>query len=293
MMEKTAKNGDNSLLFYQIMNYPVPKLKELFFLISDFRTKELENNYKTQDEISFDNIDRLNQFVEHINKFWWIYRAIPFVKNIYLCNSITFNWLKDTSDIDLFFVVKKWKLWTARFVALFLFSIFGLRWYKTKKYKKFDLWFFITDENLNLYPYTIKPFDIYFVYWIAHLVPLYSQVEWTENDIFLENKWIKNLLQNHPLNTVINIWNKHFVGNNWYKNLSEKILNWFLGKWIERLIKYLWMPIVLHKKNKLGKAWAWIVITPRTLKFYWSKVRKIVNYQFNFLLKHQEKDKKH
>lgn len=37
--------------------------------------------------------------------------------------------------------------------------------------------------------------DIYFIYWLAHLVPLYQE---TPENIYKHNKWLESLLPNFP-----------------------------------------------------------------------------------------------
>lgn len=283
-------HGDNRFLFYQIMLYPIPKEKDFFSLVQDYTQIWVREYIEDSDEkFSFETKDSLMaEYISFINKYWWLYRSFPFVKAIYLCNSITFNALKDGSDIDLFIVVKNWKLWTARLFTVLLTQIFWLRWYKKKKWKKFDLWFYITDENINLYSFTQKPIDIYFAYWIAHLVPLYMENQWYENYIYRENSWINNLITNHPLDNIINLWNKIFYWNNWFKRFFEKIFWWKIWNHFERFIKYVWMPIVLLKKKKLWKISSWTVISDDVLKFYWSKVNKIVNLKFKLISKYEE-----
>ena len=119
----------------------------------------------------------MEEFITHIEKYGRRYKALPFVKNIFLCNSITFNSLKKDSDIDLFIITKKNSLWRARFRSVLLFALTGLKRSRKKKEKKFCLSFYITEDHKSLYNIMISKTDIYLNYWLAHLVPLYSEHE--------------------------------------------------------------------------------------------------------------------
>lgn len=274
-------------LFYDLMSYPVPKNKELFALFQDYSqiwvktyTDKIDENYSYIEQSPL-----MAEYISFINRYWWLYRSLPFIKAIYICNSMSFNHINEQSDIDLFIIVQDWKLWTARFFSVVLMQLFWLRWYKKKRWKKFDVWFYITQKDLNLYPYTLKPYDLYFAYWVAHLVPLYCSKTWEENAIYESNKWINNLLPNHPLVPVINIWNKLFYGDSWFKRFMQKLFWKKLWKRFEKFIKYIWLPVVLVKKQKLWKSSTGTVITDDVLKFYWSIVRKTINLKFSMHMK--------
>jgi hypothetical protein len=49
----------------------------------------------------------MDNFLTYIKKFSRLYRSVPFIQSIYLCNAITFNALHQDSDIDVFIVTKK------------------------------------------------------------------------------------------------------------------------------------------------------------------------------------------
>lgn len=261
------------------MKYPVPKNKELFFWFNE--EKKTVNN--TCDDV-YSWTERnilLDDFLNVINKYWWLYRSFPFIKNIYLCNSITFNAIDSESDIDFFLVVKKNRLWTARFFSVVISHLLWLRWWKKKQTKKIDLWFYISEDVLNIYNICLKPYDLYMIYWLIHLVPLYSEkFEW-KNIIFNENKWIKNYLPNWNWEQTINLWNDFFEWNSLFKKILEKIFWWLLWDIFESLIKFIWLPIVMYKTKKQGNHAWWILISDKILKFHWSDIRKIVNLKYS------------
>lgn len=129
-VESGNSNHDNH--FYESMGYPIP----FCFDGKNFSWKE-KNPY-------------LEEYLDFIQQWEKVYVNLPFVKTIYLCNSITFNALKSDSDIDFFMVVAEKRIWTARFFCLFFFSILHIKRSVKYKVKKFCLSFRVTEQHQNL-----------------------------------------------------------------------------------------------------------------------------------------------
>lgn len=77
-----------------------------------------------------------------------ILSAMPFVRMLAVCNSLAYDNARDESDIDLFIITAKNKIWTSRFYANLLLRVFNLRPKKDDKKDKICLNFFISDANL-------------------------------------------------------------------------------------------------------------------------------------------------
>ena len=101
------------LKFYEIMNYPVPKEAELFFQFSDTQStnenkllkdskKEYTKNIFSRDKKS----EYMDEYLKEVKRLKSVFQSIPFVEQIFLCNSISFNALDKNSDIDLFIITK-------------------------------------------------------------------------------------------------------------------------------------------------------------------------------------------
>lgn len=105
-----------------------------------------------------------------VQKIYWI----PFVRGVFLCNTVAFGWPKDTSDVDVFIVIKQGRLWVTRFLVTMMLSLFGLRRNKKRTKDKICLSFYITDQALNLSDIQIVKPDVYLVYWLRNLMPLYD-----------------------------------------------------------------------------------------------------------------------
>lgn len=265
---------DQKLLFYEIMNYPVPKEYQFF----GYWAKKNNENFKTKKTFSRDKKNEyIDQFITKINKFWNLYKSLPFISEIFLCNSITFNSLKEDSDIDIFIITKKNKLRRARFFSELYFTILGQKRFKRHKKQKFCLSFYTREDNTNLYPIMLKnKSDIYLWYRLAHLVPLYQEKE-NDNWIYKANPRFIAMFPNHPQKYCINIWSNLFTGKSIFKKIIEFLFGWLFWKLIEKVIKYTRTPILRYKTKKLWEKWKWIIVNDKMLKFYDDKRYQIAS----------------
>jgi len=254
---------NKELIFYKIMNYPVPKQKKFFYFEKENKEKfQIKNEFSRNEKNQF-----MDKFIEKINKYWKLYQSLPFVKEIFLCNSISFNALKRDSDIDLFIITKSNSIRRARFFSAIFFKILKLKRSIKDKRQKFCLSFYITEDHKNLYPIMLEKTDIYLAYRLAHLVPLYQETI-DENGIYKKNKRLKTLIPNHPQKYSIKIWNKLFSWKTKLKKIIEFLFGWIFWVLIEKTIKLIRKAILSKKIKKLWTKWKHIVISDKMLKFH-------------------------
>jgi hypothetical protein len=48
----------------------------------------------------------MDEYIQEIKRLESIFQSIPFIEQIFLCNSISFNALDENSDIDLFIITE-------------------------------------------------------------------------------------------------------------------------------------------------------------------------------------------
>lgn len=276
-----------SLDFYKALKYPVPNNKEFFI-------HQKKQNWPINDLQSDPNVfsrdiksDLMTEFITHIDKYHRLYKSIPWVRAIFLCNSITFNALHDNSDIDLFIISKKNRIRRAKFWSTLLFTIFWLKRLWKSSRKKFCLSFLISEDWLNLQKIYRKTGDIYLPYWIWHLTPLYADNKSISQEFIDSNWWIKHQLPNHPLKFVINIWNKQSHWSTFFKKLLDSKIANFLVSLCEKIISSLWIPIIKLKMSLKKEKHQNIVLTKTMLKFHKDKRR-----QYYFLFKKQRKSQR-
>ncbi|MDR2416093.1 MAG: hypothetical protein LBD75_05860 [Candidatus Peribacteria bacterium] len=152
----------------------------------------------------------MNDYLAEIEKYATLYKSLPFVEEIYLCNSITFNALHENSDIDLFIITRPERIRTAKFWAMLFCTFAGIKRSLKKKGKRICLSFFITADHQNLYALSLPHLDIYLSYRIQHLVLLYQSNPTKQPEIFKKNKRVQGVLPNYPSKQCIFLGNQVF-----------------------------------------------------------------------------------
>ena len=268
------------LLFYDLMWYNYPLDKTYFYLnhnlIEKIKYKPILKKKLSSNTQNYENI---------LNKYSFLYKQIPFIENIYVCNSLSFKSIKDNSDIDLFIITKENRIFLAKFFVWIFFKIFKMYW--THKKWKFCIWFYISNVDLDLYPISIYPIDLYLSYWIAHLQPLYSEKKENIDNIFMQNMWVKQIIPNfngkHKKILKINITHDSWI----LKKFLEKIFWWTL---LNNIIWYFWKKRMNKNKKSMWKRWKNIIISDNILKFQAPDIRKLVYLKYK-TLKHNNKYK--
>lgn len=277
------------LKFYEIMKYPVPKNTEVYFQYSESKLlnpnknlwiKKLENNNFSWDKKS----KYMDEYLNEIKRLETTFQSIPFIEEIYLCNSITFNALDENSDIDLFIITEPWRIRTVKFRSMILFTLKWAKriWKRTRK--KICLSFFITSNQQNLYPISLPSMDIYLAYWIAHLVLIYKTEESPESVIFTQNKWVKWILPNYQEKQTISLWINPFKWNTKFKDIIETLWGWFLWNIFERIVKYI-QKAIIRLKIMLNPIWNKdVIVSDNMLKFH-QDIREKVSLKYNIKVK--------
>lgn len=212
------------------------------------------------------------KFLEKFSKYKFLFSICPFIKWIFIWNTIAFWSAKESSDIDLFIVFENWRIWIWRFILTFLLQIFWVRrhWKKTKW--RFCLSFFASEkwafelENIQIE----KDKDIYLAIWTVTLIPVFWSKKFFE-EFFEKNKWVENY------------WIK-FLNEKNFPNDEKKFLKKFLEKilnfnFIENFLRRILKPRSENKKNKIKNNY-WIIISDDYLKFHDNDKRREIMEKF-------------
>jgi len=113
--------------------------------------------------------EKMKQSLRGIKKL----ARVPFIRSVFVCNTVAGVGVEEKSDIDVFIIVKKGRIFLARAIATFILSLFNLRRTKRKIKNKICLSFYVTDDNLNLSSIAFEN-DVYLMYWLAQLIPVYD-----------------------------------------------------------------------------------------------------------------------
>ena len=276
------------LRFYEIMNYPVPKRSEPYFQYSDTnqKNKSIKNSkYEENNDFSRDKKSKyMDEYLEEIKRLKNTFKSIPFVEEIYLCNSITFNALNKDSDIDIFIITQPWRIWSAKFRSMILFTIKNAKRFWKHIRKKICLSFFITSDQQNLYSISLPSMDIYLSYRIAHLVLIYQREKDKKPSFFKQNQRVKGILPNFQEKQTISLWIKPFEWNTKFKNFLEIIWNWFIWNIFEYTIKIIQL-LIIKLKILINPIWNKDVITTDTMLKFHKDIREKISLKYSIKIK--------
>lgn len=195
---------------------------------------------------------------------------VPFIEAVFVCNTVAGAGVKKESDIDVFIVIKKGRLWIARLLTTITLSLFGLKRTKKNIIDKICLSFYATDDALDLSKIKIDGDDIYLVYWLDNLIPIYDPKH-IQAKIKDENSWAKSFLPNSQVNyealprwtvkdTGIPKYIKLFFEKSWEKSLGDMVET--QAKGIQKTKMKLNLMSAQSKENTD------VVITDSMLKFH-------------------------
>ncbi len=216
-----------------------------------------------------------------------IFRFLPFVKLVAICNNLAYRNAGPESDIDFFVITKKGRIWQTRFCMILIITLLGLRPPKEKAKDKICLSFFITEEEMDLSKIKIAGEDLYLVYWLATLRPVYQRDNFY--DKFIEaNFWLKKYLPNWQPNK---LGFRYRIEDNKINKLIYKfrefICTGFLGDWWENFTKNLQDKLMSQKKKDLAVVGdTRVIINDNILKFHENDRR--AEYQQKFEQKRKE-----
>jgi len=122
---------------------------------------------------------------KYISKIAWI----PGLRMVAVVNSLSMYATHKDSDIDLFIITAKNRIWIVRVCVTLVFWILGV-WRKGEDISgNFCLSFFITEDAMDLEKIAIEE-DIYLYFWIFHMKPILSSED-TYEKFLLANPWIE------------------------------------------------------------------------------------------------------
>lgn len=203
---------------------------------------------------------------------------IPYFKAAALCNMFALNNQKETSDIDVFIITSKKRIWSTRAIVTFFTWLRG-QWRHGKKIaKRFCLSFYITEDNLDLSFMRREPYDIYLVYWIATLA--FVKDDHMQEKFFQANSWIKNFLPNFEPRSEIQYHMSHAPVYQASAHLEEKLWNTRLGDLREKVIRALQLRKMGNKKDLEGARTRDVKIHDTILKFHENDRRDLFREEF-------------
>jgi len=280
-----------TMLFFDIFNFPMtldeishyllglkvdrPHLK---IYLEESRTIEHYHGYyflKGRHEL----VERRNKNLVVTDKLWRkvyrflkFFRMVPFIKMIAVCNTLAYNNPTQESDIDLFVVAKKGRLFTCRAILSVLAHFLGVRRHGGKIAGRFCLSFFVSENAMNLEPLCLKPYDIYMAYWAMSLAPVFG--EETYMKFVAENAWLKRYFPEGLIPGTEFLSKPGFISRG-IKYFFEQMLLGSFGDWIEKFLEKFMINRAEIKAANLPDRRG-IVISPEMLKFHDNDMREII-----------------
>ncbi len=136
---------------------------------------------------------------QRAKKYIGYLRFIPGVQMVAVVNSLSMYATHVDSDIDLFIITEKDRIWFVRVWVTLIFYFLGV-WRKGEDIAgNFCLSFFITEEFLDLQKIAIED-DIYLYNWIYHLKPIMTRGDIYER-LLLSNTWVEVSENQRNINT--------------------------------------------------------------------------------------------
>jgi hypothetical protein len=196
----------------------------------------------------------------------------PYVRGIAISGSLSKNFADDDSDIDLFIITAKNRLWIARTMM----HCFKKLTFIIKKEHYFCMNYYIDEQDLQIHEK-----NIYTAIEVATLMPLHGEAVFEQ--FYLSNAWTREYLPNKYLRVAT----AKPVKSSPFKKFIEWFFNNRIGNYIDSILMGItakrWLKKMLQKKrNNHG-----IIMAMDTGKHY-SKPDP-VNFQAKLMAKYQAK----
>lgn len=196
-------------------------------------------------------------------------RIVPFVQFIGVVNSLAQHNARPESDIDLFIVVKRRRLWITRAVVTALVQLFGVRRHGSAVSDRICLSFYVSDRALSLekLAHPALKYDSYLTYWITKVVPMFERGRCWESFQYA-NRWITECLPNGLSGMPLPYHDDSFIVK-LIRFIPEVIGLSMIGdiaEWIARDLQY--DHILAHKDSRVHINSTDVVVNDDVLKFH-------------------------
>lgn len=244
-----------TLSYFDIFDYPITQIEIAQYLQKSYTAQEiaeglhqltienwifkLEEFYSIQDNYSLvirrrKGNAQARALLKTADDVAYFLSGFPFVKGVAVSGSLSKNYADENSDIDLFIITEKNRLWLARTFMHIYKKIAILR----KKGDWFCMNYYIDEAMLE-----IPEKNVYTATEIATLMPLRG-IDTFQN-FFQQNKWYRNFLPNHTLRvSYVEALKKSF-----FKRTTEFIFRNPLGN----LLDFCLMKFTAYRWNKKTK----------------------------------------
>ncbi|HAM88828.1 MAG: hypothetical protein US83_C0006G0064 [Candidatus Falkowbacteria bacterium GW2011_GWC2_38_22] len=215
--------------------------------------------------VRLQNYNHANRKFKRALRVARLFKLIPWIRMIAVGNQMGANNLRDESDIDFFIITEPKRIWITRWFCAGIAKVLKLRPQPGKKRDTICLSFYITSENLDTRRLMLENkvcHDIYYVNWLANLVPIYDR-EGTYNAFMEANAWLAEYLPN---------WQRYHSGHmrdvgpgfsNFYRDVVDMLIGG--ADSIVKRIQLHIMPEALHRAMNIDTR---TIVNDKILKLY-------------------------
>lgn len=216
---------------------------------------------------------------QHAKPFIRLLSFMPFVRGIWLCNSMGWNNARRLSDIDLVIIAEDRHVWTARFFTAALMKLLRQRPGEQHAAKALCLSMYISNTHLNIEDSRLSPTsiggDIYFDFWCTQLYPVIDR-----DDVYkrfcTENQWLSNTFADIAWTEPVP--HRQLNWKSWQKNLQHvfELIAWPF----EKILKYWQFRIMPQALRDLANQDTRVRLNDSVLKFHTHDTRQEIHQRF-------------
>jgi hypothetical protein len=268
-------------------------LKEIFAIL---KTEEIKTVLQEKDGFYFLQ-GRENILAERTEKYLFaerkykkvmtlarLFSFFPFIKMISICNDLGYSNAPDGSDIDLFVVSSRQRIWLTRFLITGFLKLFKMRPGENSR-DAICPSFFVDEDNINLEKLALKDElgetdDPHFSYWACQISPILQKEDFNKQ-FGEENKWVNKFLPNASVAKELPA--RRCISISPITEYLEKILQGFIGDWLEKKAKKIQLKVMPENLKQLANKNTNVVITDSILKFHTHDSRENLRNKFKNL----------
>lgn len=241
-MTGISKDILTALAYFDMFNYPLTHAEIFVYLQQKHRRVDFENELKylvaSQFVYNFDSFYTLKndgavvarridgnkkatELMKTARKVSQFLIHFPYVRGVAISGSLSKNYADADSDIDLFIITKKNRLWVARTIM----HAFKKLTFLVNKQHYFCMNYYLDEQQMQ-----IPEKNIYTAIEVITLIPLEGDAVFEQ--FFVANSWTRDYLPNNYLR----LSTAKPAKNNWFKRSVEFLLNNKLGNAADRAL---------------------------------------------------------
>ena len=308
-MDELSSSILKTLTYFDIADYPLTKEELFCFLWQPPQVRYNEFLFhlkKIQPKFSYYFLPNREEIVEERRRKLLIseqklkiaregikiIKSIPFLRAVFVCNTIASEQADKDSDIDFFIITAKNRIWITRFLITLALEFFHLRRVGKRINNKICLSFYVTNENLDLAPWRVAEDDVHFAYWLNQMLPIFDPENYYGK--FLQaNSWTLSYLPNIDIKQSDSYLKKikpSVWGKIWQK-VWEKMWQGKYGDLINNQAKKIQLAKMKFSGKSLDRAGdKGVVISDGVLKFHEKDTRAAYRNEWLSRINYAEKN---